>query len=195
MGFFDNLVKSIFGNKSDRDYKEMQPVVQQINAEYEKLKSLSHDQLRAKTAEFKARIAEHLNDIDAEINGLKAQAEAEEDLVEKDNLYKKADDLRKDRDKKIEEVLNEILPEAFAVVKETAFRFTNNEFIESTATDLDRELAVRFGNITIEGDKVRHANSWMAAGVPVKWEMVHYDVQLIGGMVLHQGKDCGDGDR
>jgi preprotein translocase subunit SecA len=188
MGFFDNLVKSIFGNKSDRDYKEMQPVVQQINAEYEKLKSLSHDQLRAKTAEFKARIAEHLNDIDAEINGLKAQAEAEEDLVEKDNLYKKADDLRKDRDKKIEEVLNEILPEAFAVVKETAFRFTNNEFIESTATDLDRELAVRFGNITIEGDKVRHANSWMAAGVPVKWEMVHYDVQLIGGMVLHQGK-------
>jgi len=188
MGFFDNLVKSIFGNKSDRDYKEMQPVVQQINAEYEKLKSLSHDQLRAKTAEFKARIAEHLNDIDAEINGLKAQAEAEEDLVEKDNLYKKADDLRKDRDKKIEEVLNEILPEAFAVVKETAFRFTNNEFIESTATDLDRELAVRFGNITIEGDKVRHANSWMAAGVPVKWEMVHYNVQLIGGMVLHQGK-------
>ena len=188
MGFFDNLVKSIFGNKSDRDYKEMQPVVQQINVEYEKLKSLSHDQLRAKTAEFKARIAEHLNDIDAEINGLKAQAEAEEDLAEKDNRYKKADDLRKDRDKKIEEVLNEILPEAFAVVKETAFRFTNNEFIESTATDLDRELAVRFGNITIEGDKVRHANSWMAAGVPVKWEMVHYDVQLIGGMVLHQGK-------
>ena len=188
MGFFDNLVKSIFGNKSDRDYKEMQPVVQQINAEYEKLKSLSHDQLRAKTAEFKVRIAEHLNDIDAEINGLKAQAEAEEDLVEKDNLYKKADDLRKDRDKKIEEVLNEILPEAFAVVKETAYRFTNNEFIESTATDLDRELAVRFGNITIEGDKVRHANSWMAAGVPVKWEMVHYNVQLIGGMVLHQGK-------
>ena len=109
-------------------------------------------------------------------------------MVEKDNLYKKADDLRKDRDKKIEEVLNEILPEAFAVVKETAFRFTYNEFIESTATDLDRELAVRFGNITIEGDKVRHANSWMAAGVPVKWEMVHYDVQLIGGMVLHQGK-------
>jgi preprotein translocase subunit SecA len=188
MGFFDNLVKSIFGNKSDRDYKEMQPVVQQINVEYEKLKSLSHDQLRAKTAEFKARIAEHLNDIDAEINGLKAQAEAEEDLAEKDNCYKKADDLRKDRDKKIEEVLNEILPEAFAVVKETAFRFTYNEFIESTATDLDRELAVRFGNITIEGDKVRHANSWMAAGVPVKWEMVHYNVQLIGGMVLHQGK-------
>lgn len=188
MGFFDNLVKSIFGNKSDRDYKEMQPVVAQINAEYEKLKSLSHDQLRAKTAEFKAQIAAHLTDIDTEINGLKAQAEAEEDLVEKDNLYKKADELRKERDKKIEEVLNDILPSAFAVVKETAYRFTNNEFIESTATDLDRELAVRFANITIDGDKVRHANSWMAAGVPVKWEMVHYDVQLIGGMVLHQGK-------
>jgi len=188
MGFFDNLVKSIFGNKSDRDYKEMQPIVAKINAEYEKLKSLSHDQLRAKTAEFKSRIAAHLADVDNEVATLKTQAEAESDLVEKDNLYKRVDELRKDRDKKIEEVLNDILPEAFAVVKETAFRFTNNEVLEATATDFDREMAVRFGNVNIEGDKVRYPNHWMAAGVPVKWEMVHYDVQLIGGMVLHQGK-------
>ena len=188
MGFFDNIVKSLFGSKSDREYKLMQPVVVQINEEYEKLKGLSNDELRNKTKEFRTRIAEYLSAIDAEIAQVKASAENEEDLQVKDAGYKKADELRKTRDKQIEEILKELLPEAFAVVKETAFRFTNNEFLEATATDLDRDLSVKFQNITIEGDKVRYANRWLAAGSEVKWEMVHYDVQLIGGMVLHEGK-------
>lgn len=188
MGFFDNLVKSIFGSKSDREYKEMQPIVAQINAEYDKLKSLSNDELRHKTQEFRQRIAEHLSAIDAEINEMKDKAEAEEDLQEKDNHYKQIDIMRKERDKQLEVVLKELLPEAFAVVKETAYRFTNNEILEATATDLDRELAVRFENIKIDGDKAHYANTWLAAGSEVKWDMVHYDVQLIGGIVLHEGK-------
>lgn len=188
MGFFDNIVKSIFGSKSDREYKEMQPLVAAINAEYEQLKSLSNDELRNKTHEFRARIKEHLTGIDAEIATLREQAEAEEDLQTKDAHYKKIEELRKDRDKQIEEVLQELLPQAFAVVKETSYRFANNEFLEAAATDLDRELAAKFQNITIDGDKVRYANTWLAAGSEVKWNMVHYDVQLIGGMVLHQGK-------
>lgn len=188
MGFFDNLVKSIFGSKSDREYKQMQPIVAEINAEYEKLKGISNDELRNKTVEFRQRIAAHLATIDGEIAGVKQQADTEEDLHAKEQLYKKIDGLRKDRDKQIEEILKELLPEAFAVVKEAAFRFTNNDYLEATATELDRELAVKFPNITIEGDKVRYANRWQAAGNEVKWDMVHYDVQLIGGIVLHQGK-------
>ena len=188
MGFFDKLVTSIFGSKNDREYKEMQPLVAQINAEYDKLKSLSNDELRNKTVEFRQRIAEHLSVIDKEIADLKASAESEEDLQLKDDQYKKVDELRKDRDKQIEEILKELLPEAFAVVKETSYRFSNNEFLDATATALDRELAVKFENIKINGDKVSYANTWLAAGSEVKWNMVHYDVQLIGGIVLHQGK-------
>lgn len=188
MGFFDSIAKSIFGSKSDREYKQMQPVVAQINEEYEKLKSLSHDELRNRTNEFRARIAEHLKELDKEISDQKDKAEAEEDLQAKDELYKSVDELRKARDKKIEEVLKEILPEAFAVVKETAYRFSNNASIEVSATDLDRELATKFQNIKIEGDKAQYANTWLAAGSEVKWNMVHYDVQLIGGIVLHEGK-------
>lgn len=189
MGFFDNLLNSIFGNKNQREYKEMQPLVKQINEEYEKLKSLSHDQLRNKTNEFRQRIAEYLSEIDAQINDLRTKADAEEDIHAKDELYKQADALGKDRNKKIEEILEQILPEAFAVVKETAYRFSNNQYIDSTATDLDRELAVKFPNIEMIGEHtVRYHNNWQAAGNTVKWNMVHYDVQLIGGIVLHQGK-------
>src|ERR1041385_8191172 len=169
MGFLDNLVKSVFGSKSDRDYKEMQPIVAQINAEYEKLKGLSNDELRHKTTEFRQRIAEHLSSIDSEMAVLRENAETEEDLQLKDDHYKKLDELRKDRDAQIEVVLKELLPEAFAVVKETAFRFSNQEFVEAKATDLDRELAVKFQNIQIDGDKVRYANRWLAAGSEVKW--------------------------
>ncbi len=188
MGFLDKLVNSVFGSKSDREYKQMQPTVGAINEVYETLKSLSNDELRNKTVEFRERIAEHLKSVDDEIANLKNQAEAEEDLQVKDDHYKKIDELRKERDKQIEEILKQILPEAFAVVKETSFRFANNDFLEATATDLDRELAVEFGNIVIEGDKVKYANKWLAAGSEVHWNMVHYDVQLIGGIVLHEGK-------
>jgi preprotein translocase subunit SecA len=188
MGFFDKIVKSIFGSKNDRDLKEMMPLVTAINAEYEKLKNVSNDELRAKTSEFKSRIQTHLSEIDNQIADIRSKAEAEEELQAKDNYYKKIEEIRKERNKEIEVILEQILPEAFAVVKEAAFRFTNNEFVESSATDLDREMAVKYQNITIHGDKARYANNWLAAGVPVKWNMVHYDVQLIGGIVLHQGK-------
>ncbi len=188
MGFFDKLLNSVFGSKHEREYKEMQPLVNQINAEYDKLKSLSNDELRNKTVEFRERIAAYLSNIDKEIADLKEHAESEEDLQLKDDQYKKVDGLRKDRDKLIEEILQEILPEAFAVVKETSYRFSNNDFLDASATDLDRELAVKFQNIKIDGDKVTYANKWLAAGSEVHWNMVHYDVQLIGGIVLHQGK-------
>ncbi|HWB64346.1 MAG TPA: hypothetical protein VG603_12600, partial [Chitinophagales bacterium] len=188
MGFFDKLVTSVFGSKNEREYKQMQPVVVLVNEEYEKLKGLSNDELRHKTVEFRQRIAEHLKEVDAEISTLQENAETEEDLELKDQHYKKIDELRKDRDSQLEVVLKEILPEAFAVVKETAYRFTNSEFIEATATDLDRQLAVAFDNIKIDGDKVRYANKWLAAGSEVQWNMVHYDVQIIGGIVLHEGK-------
>ncbi len=185
MGFFDKIVKSIFGSKNDRDLKEMMPLVTAINAEYEKLKNVSNDELRAKTSEFKSRIQTHLSEIDNQIADIRSKAEAEEELQAKDNYYKKIEEIRKERNKEIEVILEQILPEAFAVVKEAAFRFANNEFVESSATDLDREMAVKYQNITIHGDKARYANNWLAAGVPVKWNMVHYDVQLIGGIVLH----------
>ncbi|MCW5908241.1 MAG: preprotein translocase subunit SecA [Chitinophagales bacterium] len=189
MGFFDNLLNSVFGNKNQREYKQMQPLVAQINQEYEKLKSLSHDQLRNKTNEFRQRIAEYLSEVDTQISDLRAKADSEEDIHAKDDFYKQADALGKDRDKKIEEILEQILPEAFAVVKETAFRFSNNEYIDVTATELDKDLAVKFPNIEMIGERtVRYHNNWQAAGTTVKWNMVHYDVQLIGGIVLHQGK-------
>lgn len=189
MGFFDKLVTSVFGSRDAREYKQMQPLVAQINQEYEKLKGLTHDELRGKTAEFKQRIADYLSEIDAEIAGLKTQAETEEDIHVKDEFYKKADALGKDRDQKIEEILEQLLPEAFAVVKETASRFAANEYLDCTTTDLDRELAVTFPNIEIRGEhSVRYHNHWLAAGNEVTWDMVHYDVQLIGGIVLHQGK-------
>ena len=186
--FIEKLFGSIFGNKNDRERKALQPLVDEINSEYEKLKSLSNDELRHKTVEFKTRIKEYLTDIDKEIADLVESANTQEDLHEKENVFKQVDEQKKQRDKLIEEVLQEILAQAFAVVKETAFRFTNNPTLEATATNLDKDLSVTNKSITISGDKVTYRNEWLAAGVPVKWNMVHYDVQLIGGIVLHQGK-------
>ncbi|MFN8278472.1 MAG: preprotein translocase subunit SecA [Chitinophagales bacterium] len=186
--FIEKLLGSFFGNKNERERKALQPLVDQINAEYQKLKALSNDELRGKTMAFRQRIAEYLSDIDKEIAGLEDRANQEEDLHQKDAIFKEADAVKKRRDEAVEEVLNEILPEAFAVVKEAAYRFSNNETLEATATELDRFLATKNPAITIAGDKVTYRNEWMAAGIPVKWNMVHYDVQLIGGIVLHQGK-------
>jgi preprotein translocase subunit SecA len=182
------FLSKLFGSKSERDVKGVQPLVNKIKEEYEKLSSLTHDELRGKTADFKQRISDYLQDIDNEINGLKTEAEATEDMELKTSTYDKIDKLTKDRDKKLEEVLLEILPEAFAVVKETARRFTENKEIEVTATQFDRDIAARKPNVTIEGDKAHWKNTWTAAGTEVTWNMVHYDVQLIGGIVLHQGK-------
>ena len=185
LGFLSKL----FGSKSERDIKQITPIVEQIKAEYSKLSSLSHDELRQKTIDFKARIQSHLTDIDKQIEDLKGQAEAPDlDMERKTGFYEQIDSLQKDRDKELEVVLMEILPEAFAVMKETARRFTENKVVEVTATQFDRDLAARKPNVVINGDKALHHNTWLAAGNEVTWNMVHYDVQLIGGIVLHQGK-------
>jgi len=190
LGIINKTITKIFGSKADRDLKELNPMVGIINAEYSKMHSLSNDQLRQKTVEFKERINAYLAEIDQEINSLeqKAEADADMDLQEKEDLYRQVDDLKKDRNKKTEEILNEILPEAFSVVRETARRFTENETLTATATDLDRLFATQKDHVNISGDQVTYNNSWLAAGNLITWNMVHYDVQLIGGVVLHQGK-------
>src|SRR5690606_37692495 len=183
------FLSKLFGSKSERDIKSVQSIVDKIKEEYEKLSSLSHDELRAKTADFKNRIKAYLADIEQEITSLKAEADKDDVYMgDKTAHYEKVAKLSKNRDKKLEEVLLEILPEAFAVVKDTARRLTENKEIEVTATDFDRELAVNKPNVVVEGDKAVWKNSWTAAGTEVTWNMVHYDVQLIGGIVLHQGK-------
>ncbi|OAQ37956.1 preprotein translocase subunit SecA [Pedobacter psychrophilus] len=185
-----SFINKIFGSKSDRDVKAAKPLVEKIKAEYEKLSGLSNDELRAKTADFRNRIKEGLKEIDDKIAEIKSNVEASPDmpLHEKTDFYDEVDKLEKDRNKSLEIILLEILPEAFAVMKDTARRFTENETIEVTATDFDRELAAKKPNVLIKGDKAVHHNSWLAAGTEVKWNMVHYDVQLIGGIVLHEGK-------
>jgi preprotein translocase subunit SecA len=182
------LTKLFGGHKSERDIKAIEPLVRQINEAFEKLQSLPVDQLRNKTQEFRLRISTHLAKIDGIIAEKKTVAENVHDVTEKDTIYQEIDKLKKDRDAQLEEVLKEIMPEAFAVVKETARRFTQNTTITATATPLDRQLAVKKDYVTIEGDNVTWRNSWTAAGSIVTWNMIHYDVQLIGGMVLHQGK-------
>ncbi|MFC3200019.1 preprotein translocase subunit SecA [Parapedobacter deserti] len=183
------FLSKIFGSKSERDIKHVQPLLEKIKAEYPKLESLTNDELRAKTADFKQRIAEYLTDIDKEIAELKREAEQEGvDMTEKTAIYDKVDKLGKERDQKLEEILLQLLPEAFAVVKETARRFTENKELEVAASDFDREIAAAKPNVQIVGDKAIWKNTWLAAGSEVTWNMIHYDVQLIGGIVLHEGK-------
>lgn len=186
--FLNKIFSSLFGNKNEKERKALQPLIDEINAKYETLKSLSNDELRNKSNEFRTIIKESLAEIDAQISDLQNTAEVHEDLNEKDKIYRNIDELRKSRDSQIEVVLNEILTEAFAVVKETAYRFTNNPTIKVKATELDRYLAVSNKAIVIDGDYAIYHNQWEAAGNIVHWNMVHYDVQLIGGIVLHQGK-------
>ncbi|RYE17017.1 MAG: preprotein translocase subunit SecA, partial [Sphingobacteriales bacterium] len=185
LDFFSKL----FGSKSERDVKGINPIVDKIKAEYAKLGDITNDELRAKTAQFKQTIKEGLTAIDEQISAIKEQTENPDlDVSEKVELYTQLDKLVKDRDKELEVILLDILPEAFAVVKETASRFTNNKTIEVTASQFDRDLAAKKNNVLIKGDKAIHHNTWLAAGNEVTWNMVHYDVQLIGGIVLHQGK-------
>ena len=182
MGFLANL----FGNKKTRDMKRIQPWVDSTLAAYEKIKDLDNDSLRHKTIEFKEYIKKQLAEQEAEIERLKASVEnnPDMDLEKKNDIYEEVDKLEKKLFDRTDEVLGEIMPEAFAVMKETARRFKENAVVEATATDLDRELASKYDNINIEGDKVRYNNSWMAGGNMITWDMVHYDVQLFGGIVL-----------
>lgn len=185
------IISKLFGgNKSEKDIKTIQPIVDEINHHVASFRTLSNDQLREKTIEFRKRIKEHLLQIDTEIADLNKKAEELpfSDIGGKDALYNEVDRLKKDRDKKIDEILKELLPEAFAVVKETARRFKEDTEVVATATQLDRDLSIKKDHIRIEGDQSIYKNSWMAAGGAIIWNMVHYDVQLIGGAVLHEGK-------
>jgi len=186
--FLSKSVKKLFGTKYDKDIAIYQPVVDQTLVEYAKLDGISDDALRNRTTEFRDRIKEFLADVDADIAKLETDATTEKDVQVKEDIYAEIDKLTKERDEHLEVVLKEILPAAFAVVKETARRFTENSTITVTATDHDREIAATKNYVTIEGDKATWKNSWDAAGAEITWNMIHYDVQLIGGMVLHDGK-------
>jgi preprotein translocase subunit SecA len=184
------ISKMFGGSKSEKDIKNIEPVVGEINRHFAGYQALNNDQLRSKTIEFKDRIKSHLKEIDDEIASLTKQAEELpfSEIANKDTFYQQVDVLKKDRDKKVEEILKEIHPEAFALVKETANRFKANTELVSEATDLDRELSLKKDYIKIEDNKSVFRNSWNAGGNLITWNMVHYDVQLIGGSVLHQGK-------
>ncbi len=184
------LSKLFGGSKSDKDVKKLQPIVGQINRFFSEMSALSNDELRNKTQEFRTRIQEYLSGIDQQIAERKAEADAlhVEDIHAREEIYNEVDKLRKKRDEQIEEVLNSILPEAFAVIKEAARRFKENPEMVATATEHDRSLAPMRKHMRIEGDQCIYQNTWDAAGITVSWNMVHYDVQLIGGMVLHEGK-------
>jgi preprotein translocase subunit SecA len=184
------LSKLFGGNKSEKDVKVITPYVARINAFYEEYQSLSNDELRSKTGLFRQRIREHLTDIDNDINNKKAEAEQLDsaDIAGRDSIYQEVDAMAKERDKIIEQILFELLPEAFAVVKETARRFKENAELISSATELDKTFSITKKYIRIEGDKAIYKNTWPAGGNEITWNMIHYDVQLIGGIVLHQGK-------
>ncbi len=182
------LFSKLFGTKAERDLKELTPYVGRINAEYALLASLTNDQLRAESEGLKAQIASELKSIDEQIGALRQQAADEPNVDKKEAIFKKIDALELDRNKELERVLLEILPKAFAIVKDTARRLKENDRLEVTATYFDREVASKKSHVTIEGDKAYWNSTWDVIGQPIKWSMLHYDVQLIGGVVLHQGK-------
>ncbi len=187
MGIFDFATK-VFGNKYDKDLKEINPIIEKIKSVYPSIQSLSNDELRSKTASFKQQIEEATKYTYKEIDTLKEKAESTDiELQQKESIYADIDTLEKNVVEKTEEVLEQILHEAFAVVKETAQRFSNGN-IEVTASDFDKDLAAIYGNVEIKGEKAIFHNKWIAAGNEIVWDMVHYDVQLIGGYVLHSGK-------
>lgn len=186
---FNGLIRKFFGTKADKDLELIQPYVDQVKSVYGTLQNLSNDQLRERSFALRDRIRGAIASELARIGELKAKAEDPNVPVEdKEAIFQEIDGLKKTLNTKTEEALNEALPEAFAVMKDTARRFKENPTVTVTATDLDRELAVTRPNIVIEGEKARYANRWMAGGNEVVWDMVHYDVQLIGGVALHQGK-------
>ena len=187
MGLSD-ILKSMFGNKSTRDLKKIMPVVNQIKAIYPEIDALDIDALRQRTADIRQMLNDSVQDKRDEINRIKAEIETLE-YEEREPLWKKVDDIQKEILDVLEDKLNEVLPTVFAIVKSTARRFTENETITVTATQLDRELAAQGKDfVSIDGDKAIYTNHWIAGGNEIKWDMIHYDVQLIGGIVLHQGK-------
>ena len=187
MSLLNSVLKIFVGDKQQKDLKILQPIVAQVNAFEASLADLSNDALRAKTSEFKLKIAEATKAFNDKISELETEAENAE-IDRQEDIFTEIDSLKDQAYEASEAVLNEIMPEAFAVVKETAKRFVNNEEVEVTATAFDREISATREHVVLEGDKAFWQNSWDAAGKPVTWDMIHYDVQLIGGSVLHQGK-------
>ena len=186
MGFNDILSK-LFGNKSQRDLREVQPYLTKIKETYPSIQALSNDELRARSESLKQKIREYTAAERAEIEKLKSNVE-ELDLEAREEVWNKVDKIEKTILDRTEEILDEALPEAFSIVKDTARRFAENAEIVVTATDRDREFATKFGFVRIEDDKAIYQNHWVAGGNDMIWDMVHYDVQLIGGVVLHKGK-------
>ena len=189
LGFLSKGLKKILGSKSDKDLKELYPYIKKINDEFDMLSEISDQELRNKTKYFKDLINSALDISSKEIELLKKDYKStEEDIDKKENILKEIDKLNESQKQIIENKLNEILPQAFAVIKETARRFSINKELEVSADDNDRKLAQNKSNIKIKGDKAIWTNEWEAAGVKIIWNMIHYDVQLLGGVVLHQGK-------
>ncbi len=186
---FLELVTKLFGNKAQKDMRAIQPVVDKIKAEYEKIDKLSNDELRAYSASLMAKVAERVADKKARIAELRASIE-ELEIDKREKVYNEIDKLEKEIKESYKAVLDEILPEAYAIVKSTARRFAENEQVVVTANDMDKDLAAdpRFDFVEIDGDKAIYFNHWVAGGNEITWDMIHYDVQLFGGVVLHQGK-------
>jgi preprotein translocase subunit SecA len=189
MSIINSILGKFLGNKSDSDNKKLSPIVDKINLEYLKYTLFTNDQLREETNILRQEIAEYIKEEISQIDAFKKDIEEEKiDITEREVVYEKIDEIEKTIDSKIEEKLDEILPRAFAIIKDTARRFFENEKIEVTASDYDRELAFNREDITIKDNKAIYSNKWIAGGNEIVWNMVHYDVQLIGGIALHQGK-------
>ena len=188
MGILDNVLKLFVGDKSKKDISEIQPIVAQIKKQESVIEELSIDQLRAKTTEFKNKIKADQKEIQDQINALEKESSEIDDINKKEDLYKEIDQLKDDKYLTEVKTLEELLPEAFAVMKETAKRFKNNETLIVNATPFDREISATKDYVNLDGEKAIWQNSWDAAGKKITWDMIHYDVQLIGGIALHQGK-------
>ncbi|RCW91526.1 preprotein translocase subunit SecA [Winogradskyella arenosi] len=188
MTFLDKVLKVFVGDKSKQDVSAIKPIVEKIKTFEKALEALSHDELRAKTAEFKAKIAEVRQPLNTKKEALLEKAKLTEDIDDREDIYLEVDKIDDEIYEVTEKVLNDILPEAFAVVKETAKRFVHNTEIPVTANAFDREISGEHDYVTLEDDKAVWANSWDAAGKAITWDMIHYDVQLIGGIAMHQGK-------
>lgn len=186
------FIASIFGgNKSNRDIRQMQPLLEKINVNYQAFNSLSHDQLRAKTSEFRQRIADFLASVElkkTKLNEELAGLDLKKDLEEQKRILQSLEELRKERNQLLEKILLELLPEAFAVIKQVARRFSENSSLTVKLLDFDRQHLIGKKYVQIHGDTITFANRWEVAGNEILWNMVHYDVQLLGGIVLHQGK-------
>ena len=183
-----NIISKIFGKKYDKDIKNISPLIEEINNEFQNLNNISNDQLRKKTLQFKEHIHSSYREEEDKIKELNLKANNEESNKEKEIIYKQIDEINLEITKKIELELNNLLPKAFAVIKETSRRFKENEKIIVTANENDKVLASNKDFIKIENEKAIYETSWDAAGNKIVWDMIPYDVQLIGGVVLHQGK-------